>query len=208
MCMQICFDIVAPPSACHNKLAMRLAVSPRGMLALLLATVIAGALLVCSTVVQSNIQTFIGPNGTEYVALQWATQLQWQPPPGPVMPPDDFGADIDDWTGWASWSDAGPDAGAAAHGQRGAMLAFAALAAGAQRAEDDAAGAIKAQQMAITTAGVQLALLLDCAVQVGVMIWPASTTNNAEIPATNLVDEQLHVVAGFTQVHPRRHMYT
>ena len=92
--MQICFDIVAPPSACHNKLAMRLAVSPRGMLALLLATVIAGALLVCSTVVQSkvsNIQTFIGPNGTEYVALQWATQLQWQPPPGPVMPPDDFG---------------------------------------------------------------------------------------------------------------------
>ena len=79
------------------------------------------------------------------------------------------------------------------------MLAFAALAAGvhagAQRAEDDAAGAFKAQQMAITTAGVQLALLLDCAVQVGVMIWPASTTNNAEIPATNLVDEQLHVVA-------------
>ena len=107
MRMQICHDIVAPPSACHNKLAMRLAVSPRGMLALLLATVIAGALLVCSTVVQSNIQTFIGPNGTEYVALQWATQLQWQPPPGPVVPPDDFGADIDDWTGWASWSDAG-----------------------------------------------------------------------------------------------------
>ena len=73
--MQICHDIVAPPSACHNKLAMRLAVSPRGMLALLLATVIAGALLVCSTIVQSNIQIFIGPNGTEYAALQWATQV-------------------------------------------------------------------------------------------------------------------------------------
>ena len=55
ICMQICHHIVAPPTACHNKLAMRRAVAPRGMLALLLATVIAGALLVCSTVVQSNI---------------------------------------------------------------------------------------------------------------------------------------------------------
>ena len=38
----------------HNKLAMRHAVSLRGMLALLLAALIAGALLICSTVVQSN----------------------------------------------------------------------------------------------------------------------------------------------------------
>ena len=74
--MEICHHIVAATRARHNRLAMQLASLLRGMLVLLLAALIAGALLISSTVVQSNIHTFLGPNGTEYVALQWATQLQ------------------------------------------------------------------------------------------------------------------------------------
>ena len=66
----------------------------RGNLLLWIVAVITGTLFVCRPVVQYNFQTFLGPNGTEYVALQWATQLQWQPPP--VVPPDGPGADIDD----------------------------------------------------------------------------------------------------------------
>ena len=74
-----CHDIVAPTRACHNKLVMRHAFSLRGMLALLFAALIAGcAAHICSTVVQSNIQTFFGPNGTEYVALQWATLIRFR----------------------------------------------------------------------------------------------------------------------------------
>ena len=49
----------------------------RGNLLLWIAAVITGALFVCRPVVQYNFQTFLGPNGTEYLALQWATQLQW-----------------------------------------------------------------------------------------------------------------------------------
>ena len=73
--MEIWPHVIGSDARVPNWLAIRLAFSLRGMLALLLATVIAGALLVCSTIVQSNIQTFIGPNGTEYAALQWATQV-------------------------------------------------------------------------------------------------------------------------------------
>ena len=88
--MQICHDIVAPPSACGATTswpdaACRLGALPaRHACATVRRALIAGALLICSTVVQSNIQTFFGPNGTEYVVLQWATQLQWQPPPPPA----------------------------------------------------------------------------------------------------------------------------
>ena len=62
LCMRdFCHDIVAPTRACHNKLVMRHAFSLRGMLALLFAALIAGcAAHICSTVVQSNIQTFFG----------------------------------------------------------------------------------------------------------------------------------------------------
>ena len=83
---------------------MQLASLLRGMLVLLLAALIAGALLISSTVVQSNIHTFLGPNGTEYVALQWATQLQWQPPlPGPTAPLSGSGSERRGWMGAMAW---------------------------------------------------------------------------------------------------------
>ena len=81
----------------------------------------------------------------------------------PVPPADGYGAiDGDGWAPWFSDTALGPPTRL---GSR--ALALASLSVVAQQDMNNAAGAAKATQMAITTAGVQLVLLLDAAEQVG-----------------------------------------
>ena len=87
--------------------------------------------------------------------------------------------------------------GGALRGLSSTAVALAAFSIAAQRAENDAAGAEKAQQMAISTAGLQLALLLD-AIQPGTLLWPAYTPSTDVSP--NFEHDQFEVVSGFVQI--------
>ena len=92
--------------------------------------------------------------------------------------------------------------GGASRGLSSTAVALAAYSIAAQRAENDAAGAAKAQQMAISTAGLQLALLLD-AIQPGALLWPAYTTStdtNTTDVSPNFEHDQFEVVSGFVQI--------
>ena len=176
----------------------RLTSSLRGMTVLLLAAVFMAVLLVCAPVLQCNIAAFIGANGTEASVTQWAMQLQWNVPRPPCSGAP-TGTDFWAGSGWSMpWFcvDADPRGGAL-RGLSSTAVALAAFSIAAQRAENDAAGAEKAQQMAIPTAGLQLALLLD-AIQPGTLLWPAYTPSTDVSP--NFEHDQFEVVSGFVQI--------
>ena len=172
---------------------------------LLVATLAAVGLYSSWSVVEQNILAFADYNATGSIALQMmAEHMEWVAPAAPAWQMGD--ARGDDNFGWARWDTNTDDFDAfdtpGGRGTRARLLGYSALTIAANRADEAAAGANKAQQIAITTAAMQMALLLDATIQAATTAWPSfttSTSTDAATMATSIADEQWHAVAGFVQ---------
>jgi len=143
-------------------------------------------------------ESFAG-NDTQQLVLQWVFGLQWMAPRAPTgLLQAREGFIPDDGAGWTQWF-SGENAVADTWGMpaQHRLLSMATLATGARQANEAAAGAAKAQQMAISTASLQLALLLDAAVQISSTLLFTTTTDTTS--SSNVFDAQFETVAGFVQ---------
>ena len=107
---------------------------------------------------------FFGPNASSALLMAAGQHSEWTTLQ--VIKPMD-----DAWSSeggfWLRWGDHNDGHGGVLPGRRARLLSLGLLSLAARNAEDDAAGGAKAQQLAISTASIQLGLLLGAAVQVG-----------------------------------------
>ena len=177
---------------------MRLA-TPRAFATSLIALA-TSVFFLCAPAIQFGMTSdFIGPNATEWAVLQSATNLQWTTPACSGPDAGDLGVGPCDGPGWADWSPwfKGDSDTPGARGRKSrALVTLLGLSFAARNAEDAAAGAAKVQQMALTTAGVQL-LVLGHLAQQGTILWPTFTTSTETSSTTSHTEDQFNVVGGF-----------
>ena len=116
--------------------------------------VLLAGVFACPVTMYHNMQNFLGPNSTSALLLMAWQHSKWTTPPVGQSMGDVWLADDGFWPRWGDLSDSFDDLHL--RGGRARLLSLAGLSLAARRAEDDAAGAAKAQQMAMSTASIQL----------------------------------------------------
>ena len=129
--------------------------------------------------------------------LQVASQFceWWTPEPAVGTAVDGFGGDAGFLPRWGSSDEGSPDVPSAGSSR---LLGLGISAAAAQRAADAAAGDRKANFLVMSTASLQLALLLDAAQQAGLTLWWAAWSTEEQGDA---FDAQQEHVAGYVHLH-------